>query len=692
MKKDLLLEIGTEEIPAKFMPGTLNQLKELAEKTLQAERLNYESLETLGTPRRLALCVYGLDAQQGDLLEEVKGPAKKAAFNAEGQPTKAAEGFARGQGVAVSELSIKDTGAGEYVFALKKQTGRPTGELLPEIFNKLLHSLNFPKPMRWGDLDFRFARPIRWLVALFGEDVVDWEFTGLKAGRISYGHRSLAQAPVEISQPLEYREKLRSAYVVVDQQERKNNIWEQIQAAAKSCGGVVEENEELLTEVVYLVEYPTALVGSFEEEYLELPKEVVITPMREHQRYFPVYDGKGKLLNKFITVRNGTAEHIEVVRAGNEKVLRARLADARFYYEQDLAVPLADLVPRLGKIVFHEKLGTVLDKVERARKLGAAIGSSLGLNQTELADLDRALLLAKADLVTLMVYDFPELQGIMGAEYAGKSGEKNIVAQAIAEHYQPRFAGDELPQSSIGRVAAIADKLDSIVGAFAIGIQPTGSQDPYALRRQALGITNILLESGYKLSVSDLVAQAFANFNGNPAVTPDLVGLQAQLADFFQQRLRNVLSDWGYRYDLIDAVLAAGVDDMVDGAARARALALFRERDEFSGYLQAFTRANNLAKKAESVRVYEPYLQEPAERELYEALSRVAPVVSEASRTGDYSTALQGTAELTLPIEQFFTQLMVMVEDDKVRNNRLGLLKQCADLMACAGDLSKLVD
>ncbi|HWJ03683.1 MAG TPA: glycine--tRNA ligase subunit beta, partial [Verrucomicrobiae bacterium] len=546
--------------------------------------LAYDSLETLGTPRRLALLVYGLAEGQSDLVEEVKGPAKKAAFTPEGLPTKAAEGFARGQGVDVSELFVKDTGAGEYIFATKKVAGKPTAELLPELFSRLVTSLNFPKPMRWGELDFRFARPIRWLVALFGQEIVDWEFVGTKAGNISFGQRTLAPGAVTVANPMEYRDSLKQAFVIVDHAERRNLIWEQIKAAASSVNGTVVQDEELLEEVVHLVEYPTALAGSFEDKYLQLPKEVVTTPMVEHQRYFPVYDQAGNLLNKFITVRNGSEAHLDTVRAGNEKVLRARLADANFYYQEDLKTPLAEFVPRLGKIVFHEKLGTVLEKVERVRRLGGLIAEQLGVSPREAADLDRAIFLAKGDLVTLMVYDFPELQGVMGAEYALKSGESPEVAKAIMEHYLPRFAGDNLPETQIGRIAAIADKLDSIVGAFAIGIQPTGSQDPYALRRQALGVTNIIIDAGYNLSLPKLFEQAYLGFAGKVELKLGREEIQAELAEFFQQRLRNILADQGHRYDLIDAVIAKGADSPVEGIARARALAIFRETPGFAAF------------------------------------------------------------------------------------------------------------
>lgn len=691
MSKDLLLEIGTEEIPAKFMAPALAQLKSLAERALAEERIAAAAVVTYGTPRRLALYIKDLAERQGDLVEEVKGPAKKVAFDEAGQPTKAAQGFARGQGVPVEELVVKDTGAGEYVFATRRATGGATAEVLPRLLPGLITGLNFPKPMRWADKEMRFARPIRWLVALWGTEVIPFELEGLATGRETIGHRFLSQGRIVLNEPAEYLEKLEAAYVIVDHNRRRELIWAQIQDLAAKHGGVVEPDEELLEEVTHLLEYPTALCGGFSEDYLVLPQEVLTTPMREHQRYFPVLNPQGGLLAKFITVRNGTADHLEVVQAGNEKVLRARLADARFFYDEDLKTPLADNVEKLQKIVFQESLGTVYNKVERIRALSAYLGRRLGLTEGDLADADRAAYLTKADLVTNMVYEFPELQGIMGADYARHNGEKPAVAQAIFEHYLPRHAGDILPASAIGSLVSIADKIDTIVGCFAAGIQPTGSQDPYALRRQALGICHVILNHKLKLSLTDLINTAYGLYASK--ITTKLSGEQVrqEVLEFFRQRIRNILIDRGVTYDAADAVLAVDYDDVVWAELRGQGLQEFRSQPNFAALLTAYTRANNLAKNAVTEDIDSQALVEPVETALYTALTAARQAVQAELAQARVVPALARIAGLQPAVTAFFEGVMVMVEDERVRNNRLALLKQISDLMGQIADLSKIV-
>ncbi|MDA8235861.1 MAG: glycine--tRNA ligase subunit beta [Clostridia bacterium] len=690
MAKDFLLEIGTEEIAARFMPGAIKQLKELAENIFREKRLNYKSIDTYGTPRRLTLVVSGLDEAQAELVEEVKGPAKKAAFDAEGKPTKAAEGFARGQGVSVADLVVKDTGSGEYVFATRKEAGRATGDILPEICPGLITGLSFPKPMRWGYNELRFARPIRWLVALYGEEVVNFELEGLKAGRETLGHRFLSQGAITINNPGEYLPKLEEGFVIVDHRKRQSIIWEQIQALAKEEGGIVEPDEGLLEEVTFLLEYPTALCGKFEVHYLELPKEVLITPMREHQRYFPVIDANGKLLAKFITVRNGGGDYLDIVRAGNEKVLKARLADARFFYQEDLKKPLAENVERLKKIVFQESLGTIYQKVERIIKLVEYLAAQTAAGAAETEAAKRAAYLAKADLVSNMVYEFPELQGIMGEEYARKSGEPEGVAKAIVEHYRPRFAGDGLPETVPGTLVSIADKIDTIVGCFAVGIIPTGSQDPYALRRQALGISHIILDKGYGISLQDLVTQAYRGYEGNAQLKLTLAEVQNEIIEFFKARLKNIFTDKGLRYDEIDAVLAVGHDNFADAWLRAEALSFVRQQPYFEALLTAFNRATNLAKKAESDNANPANLVEEVEKELFNRFQAARQEVEALRSRKDYRGLLQTMAQLQQPIDNFFNGVMVMAEDPAIRNNRLGLLKQIDDLMYSVADLAKI--
>lgn len=690
MANDFLLEIGTEEIPAKFSPAAMAQLEEQARKRFAELRLNFTDLRIFATPRRLALLVTGLEEKQQDLLMEVKGPAVKAAYDANGVPTKAAQGFAKGQGVVVESLFVQEVNRVPYVFARISETGVETPTLLPQFATDLINNLHFPKPMRWGDLDFRFARPIRWIVALYGTEVVPFKFVGLESGRASRGHRTLTTEPVLFSQPSDYREALRKAYVIVDPEERKDEIEAQIKVLAEKVGGEVPKDEELLDEVIHIVEYPTALLGEVASQYMHLPEAVMTTPMREHQRYFPVRTKDGKLLPYFITVRNGNAFALDTVKAGNEKVLKARLEDAAFYYREDQKVPLAELVSKLGKIVYHEKLGTVEQRVERLRTLSRFIAERLGFGRAQQEEIDRTAFLAKADLVTLMVSDFPELQGIMGADYARASGEKPEVCQGILEHYQPRFAGDELPVSVSGRVVSMADKLDAIVGAFSIGIQPTGSQDPYALRRQAQGIVAILLDSGWDLSLTELLLESYRSFSEqgtSPLPTEDILPL---LQDFFQQRVRFVLQEQGLRYDTVEAVLAQGCDQFNRVKKRAQVLSEKRQEESFIQYAQAYTRCFNLTKK-ETLQVLDPsLLADSTEIALAQGISMRCERFDQAVEMGNYTEAYKLAGELVPQIEALFQAVMIMVDDENLKKTRLALLGQCVIMLGCLGDLSVL--
>lgn len=692
MAKDFVFEIGTEEIPARFMGPALKQIEEISMNWLSGQRLKYDKLSAMGTPRRLTVCIAGLADKQEEFTEEIKGPSKKAAFDTEGNPTKAAEGFARGQGVSVDDLIARETPNGEYVFAVKTTVGRETGEILPQFCLDLINGLSFPKPMRWGNNEMRFARPIKWFLCLFGNDVVPFELEGLASGRITYGHRFLSKEPIELVDASEYVEKLKSRFVIVDQNERKQIIWNQIASLAASEGGKVEENEELLEEVTQLLEYPTALCGSFAVEYLRLPKEVLITPMREHQRYFPVIGSDGRLLAKFITVRNGNEEFIDIVREGNEKVLRARLADAEFFYLEDLKVPLRDNIDKLKKIVFHDRLGTIFEKVERIEKLGQYIASEIELkNEETIDDIRQSAYLCKADLVTNMVYEFPELQGIMGREYAVRGGEKPAVSEAIFEHYLPRFSGDILPSTDVGRIISIADKIDTIIGCFAVGIQPTGSQDPYALRRQALGICNIAVDAKMSFSVAGLIEKAYSLYSGHIEASLSLEETLNEVKEFFKQRLKNILTDKGYDYDIIDAVLSAGYDNFYDVILRAEALANLRSQDIFTKLLTAHTRAANLAKNAVSDVVAPELLQEESEKALYEEYVKAKDEMQIYLCERKYRQYLQRFALLQQYIDNFFEGVMVMVDDEAVKKNRLALLKNIADLIKTVADLTKIV-
>ena len=685
MTKDILLEIGVEEIPAKFMPAALTQLAELATGKLTEQRIAFEKIRTLGTPRRMTLVVYGVSEQQADKHSENKGPSLKIAFDQAGNPTKAAQGFARGQGVDVSALITRDG----YVYAVVEEQGRLVRDLLPELLADIIASLTFPKNMRWGDLDVRFARPIRWLVALFGSEVIPFTVAEITADNITYGHRFLSTGPITVTSVENYLSQLAAHFVIVDPQERRQIIASQVEAIAVSEGGSASIDEDLLEEVLYLVEYPTALCGNFDEAYLALPPEAIITPMREHQRYFPVFTPDGKLMAKFITVRNGGAEHIDIVRHGNERVLKARLADARFFYEEDKKVSLPDRVTKLKTIVFQEGLGTLYDKTERLEQLAAKIACQSGCTEAGLAVVTRAAHLAKADLVTGMVCEFTELQGIMGREYAKLSGESDAVAEAIYEHYLPRFAGDALPLTPAGQAVSIADKIDNIVATFSRGLIPTGSQDPFALRRQALGIVHILIKGQYKLTLSELFTAAM-----------DLIGVTGEekraklitdLHDFFRLRLKNILNDENIRYDHIEAVMAAGTDNVYDLWLRAQALSEAGGTEAMQQAVQAFTRAGNLAKHAVATEINPSLFANEAETALFAAYSAAYEQIEQFGANQDYRAVLQAMARLAQPIDAFFGAVMVMAEDQAVRDNRLALLKKITELGNRACDVNKIM-
>jgi len=684
MSKDLLLEIGTEEVPAHVMPGILAQLKEKAEAALKENRMSFASVRTIGTPRRTALLVKDLAEQQADVESENRGPSLKIAFDADGNPTKAAQGFARGQGIDPKDLVQKDG----YVYAQVHEKGKPAAEILQTLLPALICGLNFPNNMRWADLDFKFIRPLRWLVALYGSEVIPFEVAEVKSGRTSRGHRYLSQGDFDIPDADSYEQACEAQHVIVDQQRREQMIREQIVDVAHKNGGEVEVNEELLEEVVYLVEYPTALCGHFEEKYLELPPEAVITPMRDHQRYFPVKDKEGKLMPLFITVRNGGSEHLETVQHGNERVLRARLADAQFFFDEDRKKSLAEHRDKLKTVVFQQGLGTMYEKSERVEKLAGFICDLLGADDKTRKHATRAAFLCKADLVTGMVTEFTELQGIMGREYARLDGECEKVAVAIDEHYQPRFAGDQLPQSPAGRVVSLADKIDTLVGMFSIGKIPTGSQDPFGLRRQALGLVNMLIEAQYTISMSKLVDQALDLYEVTDA--QKRAKLQTEVADFLRLRLKNVLDDAKIRYDVADAVLA-DIDNIYAVSLRAQAVAAFVADDKHLGDIQAFCRVANLAAKAEDTNIDAALFQQDEERSLYQVYQSTASSLESLIGGQDYAGALDALTELAAPIDAFFDAVLVMDKDAKVQHNRLALLRAVHELISQVADFKKIV-
>lgn len=711
----LLFEIGTEEIPAKFMPGILKQLKELAAAKMQELRIPFEDINVYGTPRRMAFIAEGVAETQADVVVEAKGPSVKIAY-VSGAPSKAAQGFARGQGVDVKDLVVRDN----YVYAVKHLAGQPVVELLPGLLMDILTSLSFPKTMRWADYEFRFVRPIRWMVALFGDQIIPVEICGVKSGKFSMGHRFMQQSlkaaaesqgllsaalskvgnkvysalagvkgAVEIPSAGDYKKVMYDNFVMVDQDERRALILQQIKDLAAQNGGEAEINEDLLEEVNYLVEWPTALCGKFEEKFLSLPKECIITPMREHQRYFPVLDEDGNLLNKFITVRNGGSEHLDIVTHGNERVLRARLSDAEFFFNEDRATKLEDRLEKLKTVSFQEGLGNMYDKSERLVKMAEMLRFAINTPVDE-EELRRCALLCKTDLVTGMVIEFTELQGVMGREYALLDGEKPEVATGIFEHYLPRFAGDALPVTTIGRIVGIGDKLDNICATFSRGLAPTGSQDPYALRRQALGVINILLDANYHISLAKIIAGTLYLLDIKPEETGKLV---PQIMEFFKQRLRNLLMDQGIRYDVIDAVFAdKRNDDMVDLAVRCKALAAYVEAGNAEPLVQVSVRVSNLCKKIEKeVAISGALFKDESENKLHEVVAAVSKEIIPEIVLYDYAAVLKAGEKVIEPVNTFFDNVMVMDEDENVKNNRLAMLEEVRGIVNAVGDLSLLV-
>lgn len=724
MKDDFLLEIGLEEVPARLMPGLIADLERRAGEVLESRRLSYEDLHVWGTPRRLALIVAGVGERQRDETVEIKGPSERAAYGepgaAGGELTRAGEGFARGQGVDPADLFLKDTPAGRYVFARRVNVGREASEVLAEVALILITGTEVERPMRWGAGDFRFVRPIRWLVAVYGDEALPVEVAGVRAGRSTRGHRFLApdETPT-VFRAAAYREVLERVGVLVDQSARRRVIAEGASREAARHGGWPALDDDLLDEITHLVEWPTALAGSFSREFLDLPAPVLATTMRHHQRYVPVAEAQdGTLLPVFIVVRDGGEEGLELVRAGNERVLSARLADARFFWTEDRKRPLADRVADLAGIIFLEGFGTLLDKTDRVVHLTGVIWDSLGLPPDLAVKAARAARLAKADLGTMMVRELTDLQGVMGREYALVSGEAPEVAEAIAEHYLPRRAGDRLPSGHPGRVVSLADKLDTIVGCLAAGIEPTGSHDPHALRRQAAGVVATAVEAGYLLSLADLlprVAAPFKTFAGAAGVRGSNP-VEAALT-FFVLRLRGFLEDEGTPYDVIDAAMSVWgrEGDLVRTVARARALKGFKGTDAFRDLVASHVRVTGLAGKA-TAGAGPPrpnLLSEEAEFQLYQAClaaqERAGVILTvaeeQARRTAvggrgadavgalvdGYQRVLGELSNLRPVVDRFFDAVLVMAEDATIRENRLALISAVAGVMGLAGDLSKLV-
>lgn len=682
MAKDLLFEIGAEEIPAGFMPNILGQLKQLAETKLNDAHLPFESIATYGTPRRLALIVKGLADTSAEISERHKGPSASIAYDADGNATKAAIGFARGKGLDVADLVVEDG----YIYAETKTAGVPAKDIVTELLPQLITGLNFPKSMHWGNLDAKFVRPVRWLVALLDEEVIPVEFATVKSGNVSRGHRFLGADEITIKNAASYVETLKENFVMVDQDARRELISKQLHDIAASKNASIVWDDDLLEEINYLVEWPTALCGGFEESYLTLPDAAIITPMKDHQRYFPLVGQDGKLLPMFLTVRNGSDHSIEVVQAGNERVLRARLDDAKFFFNEDRKKPLIDRQDGLTKIVFQEGLGNLADKTERLLKLGRVFGEECGLHEDAAVVLERATELAKTDLTTGMVTEFTELQGVMGKEYALLDGESPEVAEAIFEQYLPRFAGDVLPQTEAGKVLSIIDKVDNIVATFSRGLIPTGSQDPYALRRQTIGILNILLGSKWNISLRPIFKVSMELLNVAADKQEELLN---QVEEFFTLRLKNIFLDREVPHHVIDLLLSNNELSVADAEGLVNAL-LANRIDENVELVQAYTRMYNLVKDVEYTGVNSDLLKEDAEKALFEAASKASEASLAAWEANDYTAVVAVPATLVPAINKFFEDVMVMDKDEAIKANRLQLVRLAYSVMAIIGDISAL--
>ncbi|WP_281675450.1 glycine--tRNA ligase subunit beta [Veillonella tobetsuensis] len=682
MAKDLLFEIGAEEIPAGFMPNILDQLKTLAETKLNDAHLPFESIATYGTPRRLALIVKGLADTSAEISERHKGPSASIAYDADGNPTKAAIGFARGKGLDVADLVVEDG----YIYAETKTAGVPAKDIVTDMLPQLITGLNFPKSMHWGNLDAKFVRPVRWLVALLDEEVIPVEFATVKSGNVTRGHRFLGADEITIKNAASYVDTLKENFVMVDQYARRELISKQLHDIAASKNASIVWDDDLLEEINYLVEWPTALCGGFEESYLALPDAAIITPMKDHQRYFPLVDQDGKLLPMFLTVRNGSNHSIEVVQAGNERVLRARLDDAKFFFNEDRKKPLIDRQDGLTKIVFQEGLGNLADKTERLLILGRVFSEECELHEDARVVLERATELAKTDLTTGMVTEFTELQGVMGKEYALLDGESPEVAEAIFEQYLPRFAGDVLPQTEAGKVLSIIDKIDNIVATFSRGLIPTGSQDPYALRRQTIGILNILLGSEWNISLRPIFKASMELLNVAADKQEELLN---QVEEFFTLRLKNIFLDREVPHHVIDLLLSNNELSVADAEGLVNAL-LANRIDENVELVQAYTRMYNLVKDVEYTGVNSDLLKEDAEKALFEAASKASEASLAAWESNDYAAVVAVPATLVPAINKFFEDVMVMDKDETIKANRLQLVRLAYSVMAIIGDISAL--
>jgi len=689
--RTFLLEIGLEEMPARFVTDAMNQLQERTKKWFDNHRLTYENLESYSTPRRLAVCVSGLIEKQADIEEEVKGPSKKIAIDDAGQWSKAAQGFVRGQGGSVNDLYFKELKGEEYVFITKHFSGKTVNELLPELREVIL-SIPFPKNMKWGTNDLRFVRPIKWMVALFGEELIPFEITGVHTDRVSSGHRFLG-TKIDLVQADQYVKSLLSEHVIVDPVERKQAIRLQIERMAEEKQWVIPIDEDLLEEVNNLVEYPTALYGSFDKRFLNIPDDVLVTSMREHQRYFPVKNDLGELLPYFVTVRNGDHRHLENVQKGNEKVLRARLQDSEFFYQEDLKKTLESRFSKLEAIVYHEELGSVADKVRRVETLALNLANKTGASSKEKEETKRAAYLSKIDLVTHMVNEFPELEGRMGEEYALKSGESVSVSQAIREHYLPKQSGDSLPQSSIGSFISVADKVDTLVTSFAIGQIPTGSQDPHGLRRQTAGIMQIFVSKEWDIDLFEFMEEAIDLAGANGLLKRSKEEIVLDLTEFVKLRYKSLLQDLGIRYDVVDAILTTQLGRVSLVVKKGKFLMEELASPSFKKDVEAFSRVTNIAKKAsdQSIKVDKSLLKEKQEEQLLMLADKVKIKLDDLLYKSRMEEAYQELKSLEPAIHDYFAHIMVMAEDSQIKKNRLAQMNRVAAIITSFAEFQAIV-
>jgi len=681
----LLLEIGTEEIPARFLSGAIQSLKENTITILKENFIEFSEIKTYATPRRLSLIAQGLPEIQEGRVREVFGPPKKVAFDSTGTPTEAALKFAKSQSVAVESLITKKKDKGEYVIAVIEEQRMAVRDILPELLKRIVLSLRFPKAMKWGDRNIWFVRPIHWLLALFGKDTINFEIDGIKSSNMTRGHRFLSPAIFQVKDISTYINLLKNNFVILDQEERKKIILEGIRRLSTTVDGRPVEDEELIETVTYLVEYPVPVLCSFQRDYLELPKELLITVMKDHQKYFAIEDDENKLINFFIIISNTKEENAETVTIGAERVIKARFEDARFYFEEDRKRLLFDRIEELKKVTFHDKLGSLYDKTKRVASIAEFLANKLIPSEKD--KLGSAAWLSKTDLITGIVREFPELQGIMGKYYAINDGEDTEIAEALGEQYLPPHSGGTLPKTESGALLSIADRIDNLSAFFAIGLIPTGSEDPFALRRQALGIISILLDKGYSITLTELVDNALENFS----TINNVRDVRATILQFFEQRFEPVFSDQGYSIDLIQSILPLSLDiQLKDIKERLDTLQKFKKDKEYNDFLLAIKRVHNIIPEAELPELKTELLIEEPEKMLKENLDSVRYVLPIFLKDKKYYDLINLFSSLTGPINYFFDRILVMDKREEIKQNRLALLKELGKTVSTIADFSKL--